>query len=335
MDTALNSKRLMALIWELNADSLVPHHNSLTSNCEWIIFSFKLHYHPSVCCLASAPRQVVLQPAHTLALKRFAARERAALFTDLPQMRVELWWGQLAEYQSMPLSALSTAVAVRAGVLCCVLFMVMSAQALAQTSATDNPGPTAAQTSVPAQEQPAAAAEEKPPTADDKAAAVDEKPAPAEEKPAIAQDKPAAVEDKSAATDDKPAIAEEKPVPAEAKPAIAQDKPASVEEKSAAADSNPAVVEQKPAVAEQKPAVALGKPASKQKSAAKQSKTRSKEAEQRKQVQPAGAARKPRERTLAMICTRFRTYDPSSGTYRGYDGQTHSCRQATAGAATD
>jgi hypothetical protein len=35
----------------------------------------------------------VWQPAHTLGLKRVVARERAALFTDLPQMRVELSWG--------------------------------------------------------------------------------------------------------------------------------------------------------------------------------------------------------------------------------------------------
>jgi hypothetical protein len=27
-----------------------------------------------------------------------------------------------------------------------------------------------------------------------------------------------------------------------------------------------------------------------------------------------------------MLCTRFRTYNPSSGTYRGYDGRMHSCR---------
>ena len=60
----------------------------------------------------------------------------------------------------MRLSALSTAVAERAGVLCCVLFMVISAQALAQTSATDNPSPTAAQPSAPAQEKPAAKPEE-------------------------------------------------------------------------------------------------------------------------------------------------------------------------------
>ena len=166
-------------------------------------------------------------------LKHVVARERAALFTDLPQMRVELSWGQLAEYQSMRLSVLSTAVAARAGVLCCVLLMLTGAQALAQTSATDNPGPTAAQPSVPAQEKPAAAAEEKPPAADDKPATVEQKPAPSEEKPAIAQDKPAAVEEKPAATDDKPAIVEQKPAPAEEKPAVAQDKPAAVEEKPA------------------------------------------------------------------------------------------------------
>src|SRR4029450_7025602 len=117
-------------------------------------------------------------------------------------MSVELSRGQLAEYQSMRLSALSTAAAERAGVLCCVLFMTISAQALAQNSATDNPIPTAAQTSVPAQEKPAAAAEEKPPAADDTPATAEQKPAPAEEKPAIAQDKPAAVEEKSAAVDD-------------------------------------------------------------------------------------------------------------------------------------
>jgi hypothetical protein len=241
-------------------------------------------------------------------------------------MRVDHSWGQLAEYQSMRLSVLSTAAAERAGVLCCVLFMVISAQALAQTSATDNPSPTAAQASVPAQEKPAAAAEEKPPAADDK---------------------PAAVEEKSAATDDKPAIVEQKPAPAEVKPTIAQDKPAAVEEKSAATDDKAAIVEQKPAVPDarpavveqklaptkKKPAVAHEKPALKQKSVARQSESavRSKvaehsKAEHSKPVQPAKAAPKPRERTMVMLCTQFRTYNPSSGTYRGYDGQTHSCR---------
>jgi len=73
----------------------------------------------------------------------------------------------------------------------------------------------------------------------------------------------------------------------------------------------------------------------KQKSVAKQSESavHSKGAEHSKSVQPARTARlltrvahKPRERTMVMVCTHFRTYNPSSGTYRGYDGQTHSCR---------
>ena len=41
-------------------------------------------------CFGARPsRRVVWRPAHTLGLKRVVARERAALFTDLPQMRVE------------------------------------------------------------------------------------------------------------------------------------------------------------------------------------------------------------------------------------------------------
>jgi outer membrane biosynthesis protein TonB len=241
----------------------------------------------------------VWQPAHTLRLKRVVARERAALFTDLPQMRVELSWGQFAEYQSMRLPVLSTAVAARAGVLCCALLMVISAQALAQAPATDNPSPAAAQPAAPVQEKPEAASEEKPPAADDKPAIVEQKPAPAEEKSAVAQDKPAVVEEKPAATDDKPAIVEQKPAPAEEKPAVAHKKPA-LKQKSAARPSESAV---RSTVAEH-----------------------SKSAQPAKSVQPATAAHKPRERTLVMLCTRFRTYNPSSGTYRGYDGRTYSCR---------
>ena len=177
----------------------------------------------------------------------------------------------------MRLSVRSTAVAARAGVLCCAL--VICAQALAQTPATDNASPAAAQRPAPVQEKPATAAEEKPPAADDK--------------PAIVEQKPAAVEEKPTGTTDKPAVVEQKPAPAEAKPAVAHKKPAA-----------------------------------KQKSAARPpaGTVRSKRAEPGTPVQPANAAHKPRERTLVMLCTRFRTYNPSSGTYRGYDGRTYSCR---------
>ncbi|MEH2498205.1 hypothetical protein V1294_004684 [Bradyrhizobium sp. AZCC 1678] len=50
----------------------------------------QLHYYQDAFSLFW--RQV-WQPAHTLGVKRVGARERAALFTDLPQMRVELSWG--------------------------------------------------------------------------------------------------------------------------------------------------------------------------------------------------------------------------------------------------
>ena len=90
----------------------------------------------------------------------------------------------------MPLLALSTAFAQRVGVLCCcVLFITMGAQALAQTSATDDPSPAAQKPSEPVAEKPAA--EEQP-------VAPGEKPETAENKPAVAQDKPAAVDEKSA-----------------------------------------------------------------------------------------------------------------------------------------
>jgi hypothetical protein len=39
--------------------------------------------------LSPPSSRVVLQPTHTLAPKRIVIGESAALFTDLPQMRVE------------------------------------------------------------------------------------------------------------------------------------------------------------------------------------------------------------------------------------------------------
>jgi BA14K-like protein len=311
---------------------------------------------------------LVRRPAHIPGLKCVIPRETAALFTDLPQMRVGTFAGQSVEYQSMRLLALSTACAQRAGVLCCVLFAVMSAQALAQTSATDNPSPkaeqplapaevnapaeekpaaTAEQKPAPAEEKPAvaqdkpAASEEKPAVSEEKAAVIEQKPAPAEEKPAIAQDKPEAVEQKTTVSEDKPAAAEQKPAIADDKPAVeekpvvAQDKPA-VPEQPAVQEAKPAPAEQKPAIAADKPAAEAAKPeVAQDKSAGKSSESAAahKREDRRKLAQSIRATRllkraahAPRERTMIMLCTRFRTYDASSGTYRGYDGQTHSCR---------
>ena len=48
-------------------------------------------------CLGANPsRRVVWHPAHTLGLKRVVISERAAPFTDLPQMGVELSWGTIS-----------------------------------------------------------------------------------------------------------------------------------------------------------------------------------------------------------------------------------------------
>jgi outer membrane biosynthesis protein TonB len=206
-------------------------------------------------------------------------------------MRVGIYAGPSVEYPSMRLSVLSTAAA-RAGALCCVLFLALSAQSLAQTSATDTP----------AAAQPA---EEKPPVAEDKPATAEQPPAHAEEKPAIAQEKPAAVEPK---------------------PAAAEIKPVIVEQTSAIAAKTP-VAEQKPTPAGKKVTIAHSKPVAKPKPAAKLSRVASRSTGiERSKPRPARATRKPRERTLVMLCTGFRTYNASSGTYRGYDGKTHSCR---------
>jgi hypothetical protein len=44
---------------------------------------------------------------------------------------------------------------------------------------------------------------------------------------------------------------------------------------------------------------------------------------------PKRVEHEPRERAMSphdgYRCQRYRTYDPASGTYRGYDGQRHSC----------
>ena len=299
------------------------------------------------------PRDAWCGSRHTLpVISAPSARESAALFTDLPQMRVDDFErGPLVEYQSMRLSVRSTAVAARAGVLCYALLMVISAQALAQTPLPTirvrprrsrraragkacngcrretacrgrkacrrraEAGSRGGETSHRAGQARSGGRSRQPPTTN---------------LPSSSRSPPPSqpVEEKPAATDDKPAIVEQRPAPAEAKPAVAQDTPAAAPPQPAVPDAKPAVVEQKPAPAMEKSAIAHKKPAAKQKSAATPSggAVRSKRAEHSKPVQPANAASKPRERTLVMVCTRFRTYNPSSGTYRGYDGRTYSCR---------
>ena len=145
-------------------------------------------------------------------------------------------------------------------------------------------------------------------------------------------------EEKSAATDDKPAIAEQKPAPTEAASPVAQDKPAAAEAKPAAAADKPAIVERTSAIPDAKPAVDRAEETSgcaqearceaevRRQATRKRCPQQSGRAQQIACTQPAKSAARPHERTLVMLCTRFRTYNASSRTYRGYDGQTHSCR---------
>jgi hypothetical protein len=113
----------------------------------------------------------------------------------------------------------------------------------------------------------------------------------------------------------------------EAKPVAVDAKPAAVEEKPAAVEAKPAAVEAKPAAVEQRPA------AVEEKSAAKQSESVAPEDSKpaNKPVQAAPLQKRvehvPHPRAMRSDgCKSYRTYDPVSATYRGYDGQRRSCR---------
>ncbi len=122
---------------------------------------------------------------------------------------------------------------------------------------------------------------------------------------------------RGAAVEDKPA-AEQKPAAAQAKPAAAEEKPAAVEARPAAVEEKPAAVEQKPAAVEQK-------------SAARQSESVAPE-DRKPANKPVETLQKrvqhePHQRAMRSDnCKSYRTYDPASGTYRGYDGQRRVCR---------
>jgi len=98
----------------------------------------------------------------------------------------------------------------------------------------------------------------------------------------------------------------------------------------AAVEPKPAAVEeQKPAAVEEKPAA---KP-SEAKQEAKQSEDAAPEDSQpaNKPLEtvplPKRGEREPRLRAISSNgCTHYRTYDPASGTYRGFDGRMRPCR---------
>jgi hypothetical protein len=115
------------------------------------------------------------------------------------------------------------------------------------------------------------------------------------------REKPAATDQKRPAPEDNPAAAAEKPPAADEKPPVTEEKPAAVEEKPPTKQSEAAVPEiNKPA---DNPVREAPIPLQKR------------------------AEQEPRERPVGPTgCTRFRTYDPVSGTYRSYDGRRRSCR---------
>ena len=129
------------------------------------------------------------------------------------------------------------------------------------------------------------------------------------------REKPAATDQKRPAAEDNPAVAAEKPPAAEEKPPAAEEKPPAAEEKPPAAEDKPAAVEEKPPTKQSEAAVPeINKPADNPVRAAPF--PLQKRAEQ-----------EPRERSVGPTgCTRFRSYDPASGTYRSYDGRRRSCR---------
>jgi hypothetical protein len=114
--------------------------------------------------------------------------------------------------------------------------------------------------------------------------------------------------------------------PIQCKEFIERHRGAAVEQKPAL-EQKPAAVEAKPAAEEQRPAVV------EKKSAAKQSESVAPEDNKpaNKPVQTAPLQKRvehePHQRAMRSDgCKSYRTYDPASATYRGYDGVRRSCR---------
>jgi hypothetical protein len=104
-----------------------------------------------------------------------------------------------------------------------------------------------------------------------------------------------------------------------------EQKPAAVEEKVTARQSE--------AVAPDKPVAVEEKPTAKQSEAAKQSEEAAPENSKpaTRPVEtvplPKRAENEPRQGVISSNgCQHYRTYDPASGTYRGYDGRVRPCR---------
>ncbi len=225
-----------------------------------------------------------------------------------------------------------------AGTLYCVLLMLTSGVALAQTNSPADPNPVSAESSVKNDDMPPGGCKPIGLTVSGEVVfplqckefiehqrAVNQRPAAAEAKPAAAEAKPAAAEAKPPATEEKPTIAEEKPAPAAEKPATAAEKPA-VAEKSAVVEEKPAVAKDTPVTADEKPTGTVEKPTPKpsEDAALDDGQPAAKPGEA--VPLPKRADRRRREHAeSAAGCTHYRTYNPAAGTYRGFDGRTRPC----------
>jgi hypothetical protein len=104
-------------------------------------------------------------------------------------------------------------------------------------------------------------------------------------------------------------------------------------EQQKAADQKPAAAEEKPAAARERPPVAHEKPTAPEEKAATKLPATEESDNGRPAAEPTETGATPkhpkgehRARSVTEPgCTRFRTYDRESGTYRGYDGLRHSC----------
>ena len=114
--------------------------------------------------------------------------------------------------------------------------------------------------------------------------------------------------------------------PIQCKEFIERHRGAAVEQKPAL-EQKPAAVEAKPAAVEQRPAAVEEKPGAKQSESVVPEDSKP----ANKPVQTAPLQRRvehePHPRAMRSdSCKSYRTYDPVSATYRGYDGQRRSCR---------
>jgi len=115
--------------------------------------------------------------------------------------------------------------------------------------------------------------------------------------------------------------------PIQCKEFIEQHRGKDVEQNSAAVEQKPAdVVEQKPVAVKEKPAAVDDKPAVRQSEAVAPENSQPADKPLEAVPMPKRAERKLREHASSSSCQHYRTYDPASGTYRGYDGRVRPCR---------